>query len=197
MSRPDRTAPPLRGGAAAGRPAHDRTGGAAWGPRERLLVGVAVLRLEWWLEWYGVRSATSRAMRHELRANLRAAHDAGTDVREALRDTGSLQDLARAAVEEGRRFHWERGLVVGTVVAAAALVGHLVLAVTFAGGLLAAGGGSGTLLSSRVETTSTGDALSVGLVVPWYPLALGVLAFLLASRPWRLLRRRPGPSVDV
>lgn len=154
---------------------------------DKLRIAWAVLRLEWWLEWFGAPSKVYRPMRQELAANLRETAAEPGGVAAGVARLGSLKELAREAAQDNDRFRWERGLVVALVVLTVTASVALVLSLVFAGGLLAAGGGEGTLLGTEVGVRETEDALSFSFTFTWLllPALPAAVAFVAVSRPWR------------
>lgn len=155
----------------------------------------AVVRLEWWLEWYGAPSGLYRPMRRELASNLRDTAAEPGGVAAGVRRLGSVRETAREASADDARFRWERGAVVALLAFGVALTVQLVLSMVFLEGLLAAGGGEGRLLGAEVAAVDNGDESSMSItstLFPPVPLAIAALVFLLVSRPWRYrgLRRR-------
>lgn len=157
---------------------------------DRARIWLTVNDLRFWLEWYGAPAEQTRQMGHELTSNLHegAAEPGGS--RAAVRRLGSLRHYARDAVGSTPRFLWRRGVMVAVVVFALAVLAQLVLTLTYADGLLAAGGGSGQLLGGWVEAAETDGTLTVEFFWgAWIPLLLAAGAFVLVSRPWRALDR--------
>lgn len=164
---------------------------------DRARIWATAYDLRFWLEWYGAPADQTREMQQELESNLRDAAAEPGGAAGAVRRLGSLRQYARDAAGEVPRFLWRRGLMVAVTVFAVVVLVQLVLTLTYADGLIAAGGGSGRLwlLGARVEAVETGDTLAVSFV--WgagVPLLLAAVAFVLASRPWRLLRRSGRPA---
>ena len=173
----------------------DRTDGGAEVPgttpsgRDRVSAWWAVLQLDLWQDWYAVPGPTGRAMRRELGANLLEAAGEPGGVPGAVRRLGSLRELAREAVVDTGGVRWGRGATGAMVTFAVVLLAQLVLASVYVDGLLAAGGGNGTLLGNEVAATEDGGGLRVTLGMGGWLLLAVPLVFLLVARPWRLVRR--------
>jgi len=153
-----------------------------------LRIAWAVLRLEWWLEWYGAPSSSCRPMRRELAANLRETASEPGGVRDGVRRLGSLRELAREAAVDTGRFRWERGLVFAVVAFAVLVLGQLALSLAFVEGLLAGGGGEGRFLGTEVSASDDGSSAFSVTLGGWVLLVVP-LVFVLVSKPWRLARR--------
>lgn len=156
--------------------------------RDRLRAGWAVLRLDAWQNWYAVPGRTGRAMRRELRTNLLDAADEPGGVAAAVHRLGSLRELAREAVVDTGRVRWDRGAAAAVLALGVVLLAQLVLSVVYVDGLLAAGGGRGTLLGNEVSALDEGGSLTVSSVFGGWTLLLVPVVFVLVARPWRLLR---------
>ena len=170
-------------------------------PRTRLRLREH-LRLDWWLlrfelamQDYPGREA--RRIRHDLRASvLDDASRTGLDA--ALRDLGSPRRLAASyhADLDHERPRWTDGAVLAAIVGVAlplyAWLGWQMGALDAIGAL---GGGTVELgwFGSPVTLTHTDDEISMSTSVGWGPLALsvglGLVAFALGARVWRLLDR--------
>lgn len=157
--------------------------------RDRGRVLWAVLRLDFWQEWYALPGAVSRAQRRELRSNLLAAAGDHGGVPAAVRRLGSLRDLARESVVDTGSTRWARGAVAAGQALLLVLGVQLVLSFVFADGLLAAGGGVGTLLGMEVSADSSGGALRASTDLGGWLLLAVPLVFVLVAKPWRLVRR--------
>ena len=169
---------------------------------DRLRIERAVWRYDAWLEYYDIYFSKRRAMRQELRTNLRdAAADRGAVG--AVDRLGSIRALAReSAMPRARQPRWMHGVyaAIATWVVYTCLV--MTMAFGFADGVDAAGVRgrqiSGPLTpfpgaEAAYETGADGVAFHVGL--GWFSWALTLAAFLLAAVPWRNLRRTSPPAV--
>ena len=157
--------------------------------RDRVSAWWAVLRLDLWLDWYSVPGSTGRAMRRELGANLLEAAGEPGGVPGAVRRLGSLRELAREAVVETGGVRWVRGANYGFLALAVVLVSQLLLSTVYVDALLAAGGGTGTLLGNEVVATDDGSRLEASAGIGGWTLLAVPLVFVLVARPWRLVRR--------
>lgn len=158
---------------------------------DRARIWWAVLRLDLWQSWYAVPGRTGRAMRRELGANLRDAGSEPGGVAGAVQRLGSLRELAREAVVDSGRVLWERGATAAVMAFAAVLLGQLLLSFVYAEGLLAAGGGQGSLFGNKVSALDDAGSLTVSTGLGGWLLLVVPLVFVLVARPWRLLRRAP------
>ena len=142
-----------------------------------------------------------RAVLAELKANLEIAA-AETGMTAALADLGRPVDLARQYLDQepALRPHWNAGALAAGAVLAAWLYGTLFYTIGMVDALASAGGGraTGTFLGTRVAAVSTPEEISGQFSgLPWGPLLVMVLTFLLVSRVWNLLpsrRRSPVPA---
>ena len=155
----------------------------------------AIQTYDFWLELRGTRGKQRKAMRRELRTNLKdAAADVG--VTQALFNIGSPKQLAYEMTPEAqRRPRWSMGGLWATVVFGLVLFACLFTAVAFVAGVEASGVTGRTVhgfvfpwfgvdYSARIEPDGRG--LSTGAEnVLLYFLGLPLLTFLLVSRPWR------------
>ena len=167
---------------------------------DRVRLDLYLLRLDWHLE-AGLRGrdrkSAVRSLREELVADPRGLVP-------ALTDLGSPSALAARYADDGPpRPLWS----LGVITASAALLTWWTVFLCFTGGMLAAVNDL-----APAEATSTFALVQVGAFsgpegigiswtsgVAWLlvPTAVVLLAFLLGSRSWRLLRRgrsAPGPA---
>lgn len=155
-------------------------------------IEAALRHLDWRLEGRVPRSRR-RQIRRELRANLAdAAAELGED--EALRRLGSLRSLARDYLEaDGGRVKLRAGVYAALVALAALQLAGLLLLRAYQAGFAAAGGTGGWSYRPWPFALEhdPGESLTFAITAAW-PAMLGIpaLAFLLWSRPWRLLRPR-------
>ena len=157
---------------------------------------------DFWLDYYGNPGRQRRELRRELRANL----DESTAERgwEAARDgLGSVRLLARESADSVRDPHrpsWNTGAVLAGLAFAFVVLLHAWSMFAFVDGAAAVGlppgrevTGSVTLLpGSRFSAADSVDGFQLGFgmfISPWLLLGLPLLAWLLGSRVWRLLRR--------
>ncbi|MFZ0157617.1 MAG: hypothetical protein WAL50_01190 [Kineosporiaceae bacterium] len=164
-------------------------------PRDRFRIAVAVNRYDTWLSLRSVSRRRRRDLREELRTNLWAAARR-VGAREALAAVGSLRDLAREATPARTGPRWLTGVgvalvTVELVVIAQFLVMSAWLDAAQASKVAEVASGIGLFPGMQARYTSApgADGLSVAMSPGPSPLVLGALAFLIASRPWRLARR--------
>lgn len=171
---------------------------------DRARIEYAVQRYGFWLDLRGVRAARRRELRTELRSNLTdAAADIG--LTSALFGIGSPKQLAFAAQPgDPARPRWQHGFMAATAVFTLLVWGLLATSFTILQTVEAAG------VSREVEvqtfpwfgTTFTAQhspgTINAGIQGPWLLLVLPLVAFLLASQPWRLLRSKgPVPAATA
>ena len=165
---------------------------------DRIRVENAVQTFDLWLELRGVPGRRRRALRRELRDNLaQAAAEVG--VTAALFGIGSPKQLAYdSAPADPARPRWSLGALWGVLTFSMLGLGVLYTAATVLQSVEAAG-----VVGTDVHTSvlpwfgvdflarvDQGGAISAGASGSgWYAL-VPVAVFLLASQPWRLLRRR-------
>ena len=159
---------------------------------DRLRLERYLLRFSWHMQDYPQRQ--ERAVRRDLRREIRAAA-ADVGMTRALADLGHPHVLAEGYITAlGRRLpRWTSGAVAATL--AVAFLAYLGLA--YGAGTLdtleALGGGTLTTRPLGAPTTFTVDAdtLAVDSRFSWQGAVLFVgvaaVAFVLGSRPWRLL----------
>lgn len=156
--------------------------------------------VEVWLEPMSGRRR--RAVLRELKDNLgEAAADVG--MTRALADLGRPRVLAATYLDsepEGRP-RWVHGAVAAGVVVGVWLYATLFYTI----GMLDALGSTGTavpahgsFLGTAVTAISNEQELSAAFDgLPWGPLLVAALAFLVASRAWRALPRRGSTQVPA
>lgn len=165
---------------------------------DRARVGVAVGWYGLWLERYDVSRRARRDLKRELRANLVDAASDGRGARAAVVSLGGLRPLARAHAEAaGRdeRPHWTSAALLAIVVAGVVFLVQLFAAFNFLAGVDAVDGRTvarGSLVpfpGSTIERRplDAGFTVSIDFGPTFAIVALAV--FVLAARPWRLLRR--------
>jgi hypothetical protein len=178
---------------------------AVWLLRARLRLRLAVLRYDWWLDLGGVSGRRRRELRQELHANLvDSATRVGT--REAVRRLGPLRQLAAESADAARsmaRPRWSQASMAAASVFCAVLVLEMLAAMWWLDGAYESGAPTvrGSLLlfpASAIELSNARDGFSVEFRPGWLILAAAAATFVLASRPWLLLRRgrdgaSPGP----
>lgn len=171
---------------------------------DRLRIEDAVQRYDFWLELRGARGRQRRALRRELRANLRdAAADIG--VTRALFNIGSPKELAYAMTPQAQsRPRWSLGALAASLAFAATAIGMLWTAAVYFEGVSDAGT-VGREVSSFVfpwfgstfhaQVLADGEGLMMGITSPWALLVVPLLVFLVVARPWRALTgRSPRPT---
>jgi hypothetical protein len=168
---------------------------------DRIRIERAVLSYDWWLDLRGTPWRRRRDLRSELRANLRdaAAH---TGARPAVAALGSTRQMAvEAHPHDLSRPRWAVGVYSGVTALMLTLLGALLASLAWADGVMSADpeepvSGSVTLLpGSSMEYVPLADGFSVTSGVGWLPVAVGLLVFLVVSRPWRTITARAGVGV--
>ena len=160
---------------------------------DKLRIADAALSYDFWLSVQGVGWRARRAAVTELRANLwEAAGSVGA--KEAIRALGPLRVLARESVPDAAGPRWGHGASVGVVALEVVVVLQLLLMTVVVDTAQAADVGRVdvpvTLVPGMTANyESSQDALSFGVDLGPAPLVVGVVAFLVAARPWRLVRR--------
>ena len=157
-------------------------------------------RVELWLD--SMPRRRRRAVLAELRANLdEATADVGLEA--ALAGLGSPRQLASQYLdtEPQPRPHWNQGAIAASLVLGGWLYATLFYAVGMIDALDSTGvttPARGSFLGTRVEAVSNATELSAAFTgVPWLPLVLMLLTFLLVGRAWRALPRRSAPAVSA
>lgn len=164
----------------------------------------------WHRSWYlqrvelrldSIPGRRRRAVLAELKANLEvAAAEVGMPA--ALADLGRPVDLARQYLDQepALRPRWNHGALAAGAVLGAWLYATLFYAMGMLDALDSAGAerATGSFLGSQVVAVFTPRAMSAEFTgIPWAPLLVMVVTFLLASRVWNLLpsrRRSPVPA---
>lgn len=165
---------------------------------DRARLEYAVMRYDFWLELRGARGRDRKALRKELRDNLRAA-SADVGVTRALFGIGSSKQLAYAVTPPVNiRPRWSMGAVWATLTFGGTLLALVWTAVTFVQ-VVDASGTTDRQVSSPIfpwfgttfyaEIGENGNGLSFGLDNPLALLLLPLLVFVLVARPWRMLHR--------
>jgi hypothetical protein len=162
---------------------------------DRIRIERAVLSYDFWLDLRGTPGRRRRDLRAELRANLREAAargGAGT----AVAGLGSTRQMAtEAATADPTRPRWTVGVHSGVAALFLTLLVALLAGLAWADGVISANpdepvSGSVTLLpGSSMEYQPLTDGFAVETSVGWLPVAVGLLAFVIAARPWRALGR--------
>ena len=163
---------------------------------DRLRIGWAVYRYEFWLGLADVPSRRRRELRHELHANLVEAA-ARTGSHQAVDALGSLRVLAAGSKAPAARRQppWNTAMIVGIVVFTVLMVAQILLSAGFIAGVAASDVGHAVrgavgLPGYTVEYVSQPNGFEYGLEGGPSILVLPVIAFVVAARPWRLLRDR-------
>jgi hypothetical protein len=156
----------------------------------------AVRRYSLWLEWYDAPRRQRRELRDDLRANLWESAQA-VGVKEAVARLGGIRTLARAAArsDPGRdgRPQWEAGLGAGIAAAASVVQGQALLGLAWLDGAYPSGAPkvtSSTPLFPGASISLSQDPMgwhAEGSPGSLFLIAF-VVAFAVASRPWRLAR---------
>ncbi len=168
---------------------------------DRARIERAVLSYDFWLDVRGTPWRRRRDLRAELRANLREA-TAHAGAKAAVGALGSTRQMAAdAAPEDPTRPRWTVGVHSGVTALCLTLLVSLLAGSAWADGVMDADpdepvSGSVTFLpGSSMEYRPLEDGFSVGTSVGWLPVAVGLLVFVLAARPWRALARRSAEPV--
>jgi hypothetical protein len=161
----------------------------------------------WYLQnvevWLGpMAGRRRRAVLRELKGNLgEAAADVG--MTRALADLGRPRVLAATYLDsepEGRP-RWVHGAVAAGVVVGVWLYATLFYTFGMLDALRATGTAvpaRGSFLGTAVTATANQQELSAAFDgLPWLPLLVTALAFLLVSRAWKALPRRAAPRVPA
>lgn len=157
-------------------------------------------RVELWLDPMPRRRR--RAVLRELRTNLdEASADVGLDA--ALAGLGSPRQLAAQYLdtEPQPRPRWNQGAVA----ASAVLVAWVYATMFYTLGMLdaldstgATTAARGSFLGTRVEAVSNATEISAGFSgVPWAPVVLMLVTFLLVGRAWHVVGRRAAREVSA
>ncbi len=157
-------------------------------------------RVELWLDPMPRRRR--RAVLAELRTNLDAA-SADVGLEAALADLGSPRQLARHYLdaEPQPRPHWNQGAVAAALVLAAWVYATLFYALGMLDALSSTGStgaAEGSFLGTQVRAVANANEFSAAFSgVPWAPLTLTLLAFLLVGRAWHVVGRRTTAEVSA
>lgn len=167
---------------------------------DKLRIADAVSSYDFWLGWQGVGGRARRTARTELRANLwEATQQVGA--REAVRALGPLRTLARDSGLQPTGPRWGWGAVAGFVALEVVVAVQLLVTTVVVDTAQAAG-----VPQLEVDVTAVpgmtvtyaepaGGGLEFGMSLGPAPIVAGLVAFLVAARPWRLLRRgQPVPA---
>jgi hypothetical protein len=162
---------------------------------DRARIERAVLSYDFWLDLRGTPWRRRRDLRAELRANLREA-SARSGSKTAVGALGSTRQMAAdAAAEDTGRPRWTVGVHSGVTALLLTLLLALLTGLAWADGVMDADpdgpvSGSVTLLpGSSMEYRPLESGFSVETGVGWLPVAVGLLVFVIAARPWRALGR--------
>lgn len=162
---------------------------------DRMRVGWAVYRYEFWLGVADVPRRRRRDLRRELHANLADA-TARTGSRQAVDALGSLRLLAARSKDPSRSRQptWTAATTAGILVFTLLLAAQLLLAAGFVAGADASGVGHDvrgavglpgyTVAYSQQARGGFGVEVEGGLSI----LVLPLIAFVVVARPWRLIR---------
>jgi len=160
---------------------------------DRARIAGATLSYDLWLDFAGVPGRKRRDLRRELRANLGDA-TALVGSRNAIRGLGSTRQMAAAAsVPDPTRPRWTVGFAVGISLLGLSLIAELLAALSWLDGAMAAApdsrvAGAMTFFpGSSLTYSPTADGFSLSIGSGWVCLLVGLIAFLLAAQPWRLL----------
>jgi len=164
---------------------------------DRSRIERAVFTYDSWLEAHGVRTKRRRDLRRELRANLFDATDE-QGARQAVEALGSLRSMAsEAGGADGTHPRWSAGAVAAVMAFGLVSALGLLAGVWWADGARAVGpnqavSGSLSLFpGSMVGYESLADeGFSFEVSLGPAPFVVAALAFVLMSRPWRLLTKR-------
>ncbi|NTV39489.1 MAG: hypothetical protein HGA51_05970 [Demequinaceae bacterium] len=145
------------------------------------------------LQWLGVRYRERERLTGELRANLAAAA-ADSPMRDVLERMGSPKELARGVAARRRGPTWIVGAAAAMATVAAQIAATMLMQLTFLETVETVSGPGETvsirvLMGAVFEATlgADGTAQTFSTTTSAAGLILPVLAFLLFSRPWRLL----------
>ena len=165
---------------------------------DRARIVGATLSYDLWLDYAGVPGQRRRDLRRELRANLGAA-TALVGSRDAVRGLGSTRGMAAAAsCPDPTRPRWTVGFTVGISLLGLSLLAELLAALSWLDGAMAATpespvtGAMTFFPGSSLTYSPSASGFSLAVDVGWVCPAVGIIAFVLASRPWRFLTLRGG-----
>jgi len=156
---------------------------------DRLRIGAAVVKYDFWLEMHGVNRRRRRGLREELRTNLDDAAER-IGAAEAVTALGPLRQMAAATATgppAGPR--WSSGANAAAVVLLIGFLAELLAIISWAGAADASGAGrvQGSLPlfpGSLAVWEHTDAGLSISLDPGWLVITAVALAFLIGSRPW-------------
>ncbi len=160
---------------------------------DRLRLEAALLRVDWELDGR-IPGRVRRQIKDELRANLSDA--AGVvGMKTAIQQLGDLRALGASYLEVYRgRFDLRRGCTAAFVAYVAIQVVVFAVFFAFQGGVLSSGGHSAAydFLNGfgpfGGSVGSGGKSFEVSILTPAH-LVVMLVAFVIGSRMWRLLRR--------
>ncbi|TFD62201.1 hypothetical protein E3T39_04185 [Cryobacterium suzukii] len=160
---------------------------------DRARIANATFSYDMWLDLRGVPGRRRRDLRRELRANLGDATSL-VGSRNAVRGLGSTREMAAAAdVADPTRPHWAVGFGVGCSLLAISLIAELLATLSWLDGAIAAApenrvSGAMTFFpGSNLAYSPSASGFNVSINLGWVCLLIGLIAFVLAARPWRLL----------
>lgn len=163
---------------------------------DRARIVGATLAYDLWLDFAGVQGRKRGDLRRELRANLGDA-TALVGSRDAVRGLGSTRAMAAAASTPDRsRPRWTVGFTVGMSLFGLSLLAEGLAALSWLDGAMAAAEGSratGAMTffpGSSLTYSPSASGFSLSVNFGWVCMAIGVIGFILAARPWRLLTHR-------
>lgn len=168
---------------------------------DKLRIGEAVSSYDFWLSLRGVGTRRRRELRTELRSNLwEAAQQVGA--RQAISAVGPLRQLAYASVVKPGTPRWGHGVAAGLVALELLVMFQLFISTVVvdtaratkaerADVLITLVPGMRTIYESRPD-----GGLSFETQFGPAPLVVAAVAFLIASRPWLLLRGRRSPRAE-
>jgi hypothetical protein len=163
------------------------------GVGNRLRIELALLRIDWVLDGR-VPWRVRRQVKGELRTNLLAAADSvGTEA--AIRQLGSLGELGASYLDVHRgRVDVRRGVSAAVITYAAVQVLAVAVFLAFQAGIFAGGGRGGGYellpgFGPFAGTVNQGHMVFTFEFLSAAHLMLMLIAFLIGSHTWRLLRR--------
>ena len=163
---------------------------------DRARIMGATLSYDLWLDFAGVPGRRRRDLRRELRANLGDA-TALVGSRNAVRGLGGTRAMASAAsAPDPTRPRWTVGFTVGMSLLGLSLLAELLAALSWLDGAIAATpqspvtGAMTFFPGSSLTYSPSTDGFSFSVNFGWVCLGVGFIAFVLASRPWRIFAHR-------
>lgn len=163
---------------------------------DRARIVGATLSYDLWLDFAGVPGRRRRDLRRELRANLGDA-TALVGSRNAVRGLGSTREMAAAAsAPDPTRPRWTVGFTVGMSLLGLSLLAEGLAALSWLDGAMAATpespvtGAMTFFPGSSLTYSPSASGFSLSINFGWVCLAVGLIAFVLAARPWRLFAHR-------